>query len=48
MENLISGASELLVPTTGGYDQRLKLANFQKLIETIETLSSISLSIDKG
>jgi GTPase SAR1 family protein len=48
MENLISGASELLVPTTGGYDQRLKLANFQKLIETIETLSSISLNIDRG
>jgi hypothetical protein len=43
-----SGANELLVPTTGGYDQRLKLANFKKMIETIEALSQISLSIDEG
>jgi GTPase SAR1 family protein len=48
MENLSSGANELLVPTTGGYDQRLQAENFKKLIKTIETHSNISLNIDKG
>lgn len=48
MENLISGANELLVPTAGGYDQRLQSANFKFFVKTIETLSKISLSIDKG
>jgi hypothetical protein len=48
IENLFSGANELLVSTTGGYDQRLQAANFKKLIKTIETHSNISLNIDKG
>lgn len=48
IENLFSGANELLVSTTGGYDQRLQAANFKKLIKTIETHSDISLNIDKG
>jgi hypothetical protein len=48
MENLLSGANELLVSTTGGYDQRLQAAHFKKLIKTIETYSNISLNIDKG
>jgi hypothetical protein len=48
IENLFSGANELLVTTTGGYDQRLQAENFKKLIKTIETHLNISLNIDKG
>jgi ATPase subunit of ABC transporter with duplicated ATPase domains len=48
IENLLSGANELLVSTTGGYDQRLQAENFKELIKTIETHSNISLNIDKG
>jgi hypothetical protein len=45
MENLLSGANELLIPTTGGYDQRLKLENFKNTISTIESIFNISLNL---
>lgn len=48
MENLISGANELLVPTTQGYDQRLKVANFRYFLNAIETLFEISLKIQES
>ncbi len=44
MENFVSGADELLVPTTAGYDQRLRLANLKKFLTTIETLLKINLN----
>jgi GTPase SAR1 family protein len=44
MENLISGANELLIPTAQGYDQRLKFANFRNFLNNIETLFNISLN----
>jgi hypothetical protein len=43
MENFVSGANELLVATTGGYDDRIKFANLEYLLGTIETLLKISL-----
>lgn len=45
LENLISGTNELLIPTTAGYDQRLKYANFSKFITTIEDLFKVSLNV---
>lgn len=48
MENFMSGANELLVPTTQGYDQRLKVANFRNFLNTIETLFKISLNIQEN
>jgi len=48
MENLVSGNNELLVPTTEGYDQRLKLANLKKFFATIETLFKINLNAQGG
>jgi hypothetical protein len=47
LENLISGKGELLKPTTSGYDQRLKWANYKKLIDTIEALLNISMNIEE-
>jgi GTPase SAR1 family protein len=44
MDNLLSVDNELLVATTGGYDQRLKSANFKKFLGTIEDLFDISLN----
>jgi hypothetical protein len=44
MDNLLSGTNEMLVPTTGGYDQRLKSANFRTFLGTIETLCDVSLN----
>jgi len=43
MENFVSGANELLVATTGGYDDRIKFANLEYLLGTIEALLKISL-----
>jgi len=43
MENFVSGVNELLVATTGGYDDRIKFANLEYLLGTIETLLKISL-----
>jgi hypothetical protein len=43
MENFVSGANELLVATTGGYDDRIKFANLEYLLSAIETLLKISL-----
>lgn len=48
MENLVSGTNELLVPTTQGYDQRLKIANFKYFLDAIETLFEISLKIQES
>jgi ethanolamine utilization protein EutP (predicted NTPase) len=44
MDNFLSGASEMLVPTTGGYDQRLKSANLKNFLSAIENLLDISLN----
>jgi GTPase SAR1 family protein len=43
MENFVSGANELLVATTGGYDDRIKFLNLEYLLSAIETLLKISL-----
>lgn len=48
IENLVPGSGELLIPTTQGYDQRLKLANFKSFLNIIQTLSEISLNIKEG
>ena len=48
MENLISGTNELLVPTTQGYDQRLKVANWKNFLTVIETLFKISLKVKEN
>jgi type IV secretory pathway VirB4 component len=45
MENFLSGDNELLIPTTQGYDQRLKVANFRYFLKAIESLFKISLSV---
>jgi hypothetical protein len=45
MENFLSGDNELLIPTTQGYDQRLKFANFRYFLNAIESLFQISLSV---
>jgi hypothetical protein len=45
MENFLSGDNELLIPTTQGYDQRLKVANFRYFLNAIESLFQISLSV---
>ncbi len=47
MENLVSGANELLIPTTAGYDWRLKFANYKKFLNTIESLFQISLNVEE-
>ncbi len=47
LENFVSGAKELLVPTTEGYDQRIKSANFVNLLRTIEKLFDISLNVER-
>ncbi|MGK7932538.1 MAG: hypothetical protein AB4041_14045 [Microcystaceae cyanobacterium] len=43
LENLVSGAKEVLVPTTAGYDQPLKNANFKRMITILEQLSGADL-----
>ena len=48
LENFISGAGELLSPTTEGYDQRLKFANFKNFLGTIEAILKISLDVKDG
>jgi GTPase SAR1 family protein len=48
IDNFLSGANEMLVPTTGGYDQRLKSANFKAFLTTIEDLFNISLNIQES
>ncbi|MEM8638200.1 MAG: hypothetical protein AAGG51_05165 [Cyanobacteria bacterium P01_G01_bin.54] len=48
MENFLSGVNELLVPTTQGYDQRLKFANFRYFLNAIEELFEISLSVQEN
>ena len=45
MENSLSGDNELLIPTTQGYVQRLKVANFRYFLNAIESLFQISLSV---
>ncbi|PZV28186.1 MAG: hypothetical protein DCF12_00185 [Snowella sp.] len=42
LENFISGENELLVPTTQGYDERLKFANLRNFLNVIESLCEIS------
>jgi GTPase SAR1 family protein len=44
MNNFRSIDDELLVATTGGYDQQLKSANFRKFLSVIENLFDISLN----
>jgi hypothetical protein len=44
MDNFLSGTQELLVPTTSGYDQRIKSTNFKSFLSTIENLCNISLN----
>jgi GTPase SAR1 family protein len=48
LENFISGTGELLSPTTEGYDQRLKFANFKNFLGTIEAILKISLDVKDG
>lgn len=43
MENLVSGAKELLIPTTAGYDQPLRMVNIKNMLNIIEQLSGINL-----
>ena len=47
MENFLSGDNELLIPTTQGYDQRLKVANFRYFLNAIESLFQISLNVQE-
>jgi hypothetical protein len=42
-ENFISGTNELLLPTTQGYDERLKFSNLRNFLNVIESLCKISL-----
>jgi hypothetical protein len=44
MNNLMSDANEILVPTTSGYDQRLKLLNFKDFLGKIETIFDIVIN----
>jgi hypothetical protein len=48
MENMLSGENELLMPTTQGYDQRLKAANFRHFLNAIEALFKVSLSAQEN
>lgn len=48
MENMVSGANELLLPTTQGYDQRLKLTNFRNFLYTMENLLEFPLKMLEG
>jgi Fe-S cluster assembly ATPase SufC len=43
LENFISGTNELLLPTTQGYDERLKFSNLRNFLNVIESLCKISL-----
>jgi Fe-S cluster assembly ATPase SufC len=43
VENFVSGINELLLPTTQGYDERLKFANLRNFLNIIESLCEISL-----
>lgn len=43
IENFISGTNELLLPTTQGYDERLKFSNLRNFLNVIESLCNISL-----
>ena len=43
VENFVSGTNELLLPTTQGYDERLKFSNLRNFLNIIESLSKISL-----
>jgi len=43
VENLVSGTNELLLPTTQGYDERLKFANLRNFLNVIESLCNISV-----
>jgi GTPase SAR1 family protein len=43
IENFNSGAKELLVTNTAGYDQPLRLVNFKNMLHRIEALSGINL-----
>lgn len=43
VENFVSGTNELLLPTTQGYDERLKFANLRNFLNVIESLCKISL-----
>jgi Fe-S cluster assembly ATPase SufC len=43
IENFISGTNELLLPTTQGYDERLKFSNLRNFLNVIESLCKISL-----
>jgi energy-coupling factor transporter ATP-binding protein EcfA2 len=43
VENFVSGTNELLLPTTQGYDERLKFTNLRKFLNIIESLCEISL-----
>jgi hypothetical protein len=45
LENFVSGANELLVPTTAGYDQKLQFANFSAFLKMVESLLNISLGM---
>ncbi|QGZ91668.1 ATP-binding cassette domain-containing protein [Microcystis aeruginosa] len=47
MENFLSGDNELLIPTTQGYDQRLKVANFRYFLNAIKSLFQISLNVQE-
>jgi hypothetical protein len=48
MANFTSGANEMLALTTAGYDQQLKMINFNAFLNTIEKLFDISLNVQEG
>jgi GTPase SAR1 family protein len=48
MANFRSGANELLALTTAGYDQPLKMINFNAFLNMIENLFDISLNVQEG
>jgi hypothetical protein len=47
LENFVDGAGELLLPTTAGYDQRIKSANFNNLIDEIEKQFNVLLNVEE-
>jgi len=44
IRNFTSGAGEMILPNTSGYDEELKLANLSQLFRVIESFCNISLN----
>jgi hypothetical protein len=48
IRNFTSGAGEMILPNTSGYDEALKLANLSRLFRTIESFCDIYLNRGDG